>query len=721
MADKSNNNGDEAAKGWLVDGIPPEESDPLLQCLITVTKLYNRPVSAKTLCFGLPLEYGLLTPKVFPRAAKRAQLDCLIVKKKLEEINEIAFPCILLLKNKQACVLVGQEKNGNYVIIRPELNSKKIQVAPSVLEKEYKGHAFYLSKHQKYEHKETKSSKSEAHWFWGAIESCKSIYTEAIVASFLINIFSLAMPLFIMNVYDRVVPNNAFNTLWVLAIGVSLIIAFDYLIRALRGYFIDIAGKNIDTKLSASIFEQLLGLRMGSRPQSIGTLANTVYAFDSLRDLITSTSVTVFIDLPFAVLYILVIWYIGGSLALIPLIAIPLIIWIAVMIQKPLEKKISQMYNVAGERQTTLIETLNGAENIKVIGAESAVQSKWEDIVCRSSKIAVEVHFLSNVAGNLSIIWQYLTTLMLIIVGVYMIAAGDITIGALIAATILNSRAIAPVAPAVSLLTRCYQSALVLKNIDQLMREDIDRPNSKNYLRREILNGNIEYKNISFKYPTQPYKNIKDISFKINAGEKVGIVGRVGSGKSTILKLIAGLYDVEQGNILFDGTDHRQIDPADLRRNIGFVPQDIMLFAGSIRENIAYAAPYVNDENILKAAKVSTVEQYTSLHPDGLDWQIGEKGELISGGQRQAIAIARALLLDPNIILMDEPTNAMDSMTEKKFMMDFNHACKEKTIIIVSHRASALEMVDRLIVINNGEVVGDGPKDTILKKLYSKN
>ena len=694
-----------------------KDTDPLLQALVSTCKILHIPHSAETLTAGLPLVNNKLTPVLFIRAAKRVGLSAGLVERPLDKISNLVLPAVLLLKGNKTCVLLSEE-NEQCSIILPETGNGKKIVPFHVLKAEYTGLAFFIQMSHKFDNRTADiASSKDKHWFWDVIYKSWPIYAEVLVASFLINLFALASPLFVMNVYDRVVPNHALETLWVLAIGIGIVFSFDFLMKTLRSYFIDVAGKRSDVILSSTIFEKVMGIKMESRPTSVGVFANNFHEFESFRDFLTSATLATLIDLPFLFVFLLVIYLIGGNLALIPLCVLPLALLVGATIQIPLKKTINELFKYSAQKGATLIESLTNLEAIKSSGAEGQMQKQWEQNVGKIASLSLKTRFFSSVAINSTTFIQQMATVSVVIFGVYKISEGELTTGGLIACTILTGRALAPVAQVASLLTRYHQSRTALESIDRMMSLPVERDAGKKYLHRPEFKGSIEFKNISFSYPDQPVKALDNVSFKINAGERVGIIGRIGSGKSTIEKLMMGLYEAQQGSILIDGTDIRQLDPADLRRQIGYVPQDISLMFGSVKENITLGSGFVDDKVILKAAEIAGVTNFVNNHPSGFNLQVGERGLSLSGGQRQTIAVARALLLSPHIFVMDEPSNAMDSSSEEGFKKRFLNQLKTQTLILVTHKASMLMLVDRLIVMDGAKIVADGAKEEVLTAL----
>jgi len=694
-----------------------DHDDPLLLALLSVCKLLHSPHSADSLTSGLPLINHKLTPALFVRAAERAGFSTGLVRRPLSEISNLVLPAVLLLKDNKTCVLISREDESCTVIL-PETDSGEKKLPLNTLNEVYSGAAFFIQVNHAFDDRTSDSVIPKAkHWFWDVIYKSWPIYGEALAASLLINLFALASPLFIMNVYDRVVPNHALETLWVLAIGVTIVFTFDFVMKGLRAYFIDVAGKRSDIILSATIFEKVMGIKMENRPKSVGAFANNLSEFESFRDFLTSATLTTLIDLPFLFIFLSVIYMIGGDLAIIPLIVLPLAIIGGIAVQKPLKNTINELFKYSAQKSATLIESLSNLDSIKTTGAEGQMQSKWEHNIGQISRLGLKSRFYSSIAVNLTAFLTQMASICVVIFGVYKISEGNLTTGGLIACTILTGRALAPIGQVASLLTRYHQARTSLDTLTNMMSLPVEREPGKNYLHRPSFKGDIEFKNITFSYPDQPIKALDNISFKIKAGERVGFIGRIGSGKSTIEKLMLGMYEAQEGSILIDGTDIRQIDPSDLRRQIGYVPQDISLMFGSVKDNITLGSRYVDDAAILHAAEVAGVTQFVNRHPEGFDMPVGERGASLSGGQRQSVAVARSLLLSPPIFIMDEPSNSMDNSTEAQFKERLSKQLHQQTLILVTHRASLLTLVDRLIVMDGSKIMADGAKDKVLEAL----
>lgn len=702
-------------ENWDVPNEQPVDSDALLECLSFLTRYYGNPYSRESLKAGMPLENGKFTAEVFIRAAERAGLVCKGHKRDISEISSLVVPAVLLLNKRKACILTEiDHSEGTAEIIMLETGEGTKSISLEALEEFYSGYVIYVREKHRYDRRTPqKINVKSRHWFWGTIFGSWRIYRDVLLASLLINIFVVASPLFVMNVYDRVVPNQAFDTLWVLAIGAFIVFSFDFILKMVRSYFIDLAGKKSDILLSSIIMQQVLGLSMKAKPASVGSFAKNLQDFESIREFITSSTVTALVDLPFTCIIIFVIYMLGGPVAIIPLVAMIIIGLYSYIIQEPLKQSIDKTLRSSQQKNATLIESLFGMEALKIAQAESDIQYKWEKSVSHIATWSIKTKLLSTSATTFSAYVQQVANIGMVILGVYLISEGELSMGGLIACVMLSGRCLAPMAQIAGLATRYNQSKSALDGLNQIMAMPTERHEDRDYVNRPELKGSIEFDAVNFAYPEQEIQALRDINIKIKAGEKVAIIGRIGSGKTTIEKLILGLYEPEEGAVRIDGIDLRQINPTDLRSSIGCVSQDITLFYGSIKDNITLGANHVEDSQLLKAAEIAGVTEFANKHPNGLDMNVGERGQNLSGGQRQSVALARALLTDPPILIMDEPSSSMDNTTELRMKEQLRDRCKDKTLVLVTHKASMLDLVDRLIVVDNGRIVSDGPKDQV--------
>ncbi len=700
--------------------IKNEFFDPLLDSLVTYCKLQGRPFSSSAFLAGLPIQDSKrLSPELLIRAAARANIKASIKQRKLSEISNLVLPCILILKDDQACLLQSIDDQQANVILA---NSTEGQTTLSLkdLNEQYLGYTIYLAETlNQANRKENLVQQKKGHWFWSTFWNNKAIYRDVIIASIVINIFILANPLFVMNVYDRIVPNNAIESLWVLALGISMVYMFDIILKHLRSYFLEIAGKKSDVIMSAKLFEQTLGLTMENRQGAIGAFANNLKEFDSIRNFFTSSTIASLVDLPFVIIFLFVIFFIAGSIVLVPIGIIAIILLYSIAMKKSIKEATEATYEASSQKNAVLIETLTSIETIKALGVEARAQWKWEQAVGEIAKTSIKSKMLQSSIGRATGFMQQMSTVIIVLAGVYLIQDGDLTMGGLIATVMLSQRAIGPAGQFANLTASYEQTKTALNSLNELMNKDVERPMGKKFIQHPILKGEIEFINVVFTYPNETKPALNGVSFKINAKDKVGIIGRIGSGKSTIEKLILAFYKLDSGSILIDGIDIAQLDPAELRHNINYVPQEVTLFSGDVRENIAYKAPYIEDESILKAAKIAGVDDFIKTHPSGYSLKINEGGTSLSGGQRQSIGVARALLTPAPIYLFDEPTNSMDSSTEATLIQRLKENTIENTLVVVTHKMNILQLVDRLIVIENGKLVAIGQKDTVLEALKS--
>ncbi len=695
--------------------------DPLTDCLVQLGKLYNLPVSRIALRAGLPLVHDRLTVELFSRAADRVGLVSRLLKRSLSKMTGLELPATLLLKGGRACLLVAVDHAAQQVtVLLPETGNGETHLSMEEMERLYSGHAFFTRpKFRKDKQLDYHLRQDRKDWFWGSIFSSWRTYRDVLLASLLINIFGLTSPFFTMNVYDRVIPNLAFDTLWVLAIGIGVVYVFALLLRGLRGYFVDEAGKKANLQISAVLLEKVLGLRLEVRPKSIGAFSKKLQQFESIRDFITSFSITALIDLPFMILGLIAIWYLGGVIVAIHLSAVALMGLYAFMVQAPLKYAVEKSFNASAQKNSILVEGLSGIETIKMLGAESQIQRAWEEAVSYIATWSSRSRLFSSSVSHISDFIMNLTVVATLIAGVYRMSVGELTQGGIIALMILSRQAIAPMSQVVNLATRYHRAKAALIELNSIMALPVERPHDRTFLQRSKCRGQIAFEQVNFSYPEQSGLALKNISLAFEPGERVAIIGPIGSGKTTLGKLLLGLYEPTDGMVTLDGTDIRQIDPAQLRRFIGYVPQDITLFRGTIRENIIFGSPDVDDALILRAAELSGVSAFVSKHAKGFDLEIGEQGRGLSGGQRQSVAMARALLHDPPILILDEPSSSMDNRTETRLKTNLKQLLPGKTLILITHRGSLLDLVDRIILIDNAMVVADGPREQVMTAMKS--
>ena len=693
----------------------------LLECLRVVARAHDHDITREAALAGLPLEEGELTPGVFARAAARAGLTSRQTRCSLARLNPQLFPVVLLLEPGRACVLLWLDVKQRLArVIYPELGEAAVEVPIDELHARYSGRAIYARPKHRFDARtpEVRQHK-QRHWFWGVVLENRKLYRDVLVGSVMINLFAIAMPMFVMNVYDRVVPNQATETLWALAAGIFLVLCADLALRLTRNAFVDLAASRADVKLSSALLQRVLGMRLEARPASTGSFASTLHSFESVRAFIGSATVVGLVDLPFVILFGAIIALISPPLVIPIVVGIALVLLYALAAQGKMHELSETTWRVGAQRNATLIESLANLETVKTLRAEGRIQGAWEKATAFLSRTSAQMRLLGSSVGSVAMWAQQTVAVAIIIVGVYLIIEGELTQGGLIAAYLLSSRAMAPVSQAAALMGQYHNASTALASLNEVMQKPEERPEGRHFVSRPQVRGQLELRGVSLRYPNEEREALRDVSVKIRAGEKVAILGRVGSGKSTLNKLLQGLYQPTTGAVMVDGVDIRQFDPVELRRHIGYVPQDIALFYGSLRDNIVAAggSDGVDDEALLRAIQLSGLEEMVNAHPQGVELQVGERGELLSGGQRQAVAIARALVNDPQILLLDEPTSAMDHTSEEAFKRALSEYAVHRTMVIVTHRTSLLSLVDRIVVIDSGKIVADGPKDQVIEAL----
>ena len=693
-----------------------QHDDPLLDGLLALCSLHYKPASRAMLTTGLPLAGQRLSADLLPRAAARAGLQGRLLQRKLEQIPSIALPALLLLKDGRSAVLLSWEGDDARLLLS-ESDGGEVQVSREVLSQDYSGRVFFAQPQHKFDVTSGTLIPRARSWFKDTLKRSRWLYADAIAASLVINLIALAAPLFVMNVYDRVVPNQATATLWVLAIGICGAYLFDLLLKSMRSLCLDLAGKKTDLIISATLFERIVGMSMKMRPARVGSYASNIHEFQGMRDFLTSLTLASLIDLPFTLIILGVIALLGGHLVWIPIVAFPLALGIGHFLQKPLTATLERTMALSAERQSSLIETLAGLDAVKVNNAESERQYQWEQTIGTLSRLELRVKVLSGLAMNITLLIQQVAGVAMIIFGVYQIIDGTLSMGGLVACYMLSGRALGPLAQLSGLLTRYQQAKVTMVSVDQMMELPQERNFDERPLSRKTLQGAMTFREVDFTYPNQQNLALRGINLNVRPGEKIGIIGRSGSGKSSLAKLLVGLYQPDSGSLLVDGVDIRQIDVSELRHNIGYVAQDIQLLAGTLRDNLVSGARYVDDEMVLQAAELAGVHEFARLHPQGYELQVGERGQNLSGGQRQNVALARALLLNPPILLLDEPTSAMDNTGEERLKQRLQAVIENKTVILVTHRASLLSLVDRLLVIDRGQILADGPKAAVMEAL----
>jgi ATP-binding cassette subfamily C protein LapB len=704
------------------------KQDSLLDSLVLYTKLFHKPFTAEALMAGLPVHNSQETQELFSigsskslfsRVASRAGLKSTLIERPIDQMLQLQLPMILLLSNDYTCILESFSSDRKKVkIIYPDGDGVEDWISVDELESEYLGFAFMLKREFQYNEKNSRTLQvKQKHWFWSTVKLSSGIYKDVIWASLLINLFVLATPLFTMNVYDRVIPNNAEETLMVFTIGIVSIYILDFFLKFTRGYMLEVAAKKSDIIMSSIIFEKVLDLQMAVHPASVGSFANNLKNFESVRSFFTTATMTALVDLPFAIIFLIVIYYIGGNLVFVPMTTMILILSYSFFIRKPLRESIESSHEASAKKNGILIETLQNIETVKTMSMAGKMQWEWEESNGEIAEKNLKSRLLSSSIPNITNLLIQLNTVFVVVFGVFMIKEFELTMGGLIAVVILTSRTVAPMGQAAALLSNYSDAKSSYDTLNNIITQPAERAAGKQFLERPDLSGKIEFKDVTFTYPGADVPALNKVSFKVEPGEKIAIIGRIGSGKSTITKLILKLYEPDSGTILIDGIDISQIDPADIRRSMGYIPQDIHLFKGTVKENIISSERHPSDEEVIRASIVSGTYEFVHAHPKGYDMPVGERGAGLSGGQRQSIGVARSLLGGASVMLMDEPSNSMDQTTETQLINNLKDEVKNKTLILVTQKLTLLELADRVMVMHQGKLILDGPKEEVTNKL----
>lgn len=697
-----------------------ETNDSLLEALLFFGKLHSRAVNASGAVQGLPLVNGCLNPELFQQAAKRCGFDSKIVHRSLRQIHQVTLPVVLLLENDEAVILTALPKKGNPEVVVLSSGGGTQTVSRELLEKAYTGIALYVKPSYEFERRSDFNAKSlKKNWFWGTLWRFRSFYARVCLATLVINILALSSSIFVMNVYDRVVPNEAIDTLFVLAIGVVIAYSFEFALKMLRTLFVDRAGHRIDLILGSEIYSRILGMKFGQRPASAGSLASQARSYESLREFFTSATVATLADLPFVFVFVGVIYLLGGTFVAIPLLAgLGLALLIGLVMQIPISRAVASAYNASNQRQALFVEGIQAMEAIKATRSESEMQSRMEETMQVSAKAEVKSRGYSHLAMNLTALIQHLVSISIIIAAFYAVTNEEMTMGAMIACVILSGRAMGPMAMVASILTRLQQSRRSLVGLNQIMEMDVERDErGAGYLSVQEFKPEIRIENLRFGYDPDSAPVLDGINLSIQPGERVAILGKIGSGKSSLLRLLMKLEQPIDGGISVSGIDLRQFDPAEIRQHMGYLPQDPTLLYGTLRSNLKAGCPWIEDQALLEAIDAAGLAGFIRSLPRGIDHPVAEGGRSLSGGQRQSVAAARALVEKPELLVFDEPTSSMDTSSEKRFLSkldEYLSADTGRTMIVATHRRTVLSIVDRVVVIENGKVIADGPKEKVV-------
>lgn len=690
---------------------------PWLQAILVVAKHYLIDPSEEKLRLQIDWSKEQTIEDVLTLATRQIGMNYRKAQLNLEEISPWHLPVIIEMKDGQVGVIDKIDANQN-LSVQLSGDQGLAQIFSFDILKSHVMNIYILRPEKSVPDARIDEyvKPYEASWFWEIILRDWKRYIDIMFASLVANILALATIVFSMNVYDRVIPAQSVPTLWVLAGGVLIAAIFEFCLRVARVFLSDILGKRADLSISDLVFGHALRIKNKERSKSTGTFISQIRELEGVRDLVTSTTISAIADLPFFFLFLIIFWLIGGNLFWVMIVVVPLMIIPGILIQKPLAKLASEGMRESAIRNAMLVESVQGIEDIKLLRAESRFQNQWNHMNEVSADISMRQRKLVGVMMAWTQKIQGLAFAIVVLVGCFAVMKGEMTTGALVACSILSSRMLGPIAQISGVLGRLQQAKVAKTGLDELMKKPVDQPPYAHLIHRPVLSGNYELNQVEFRYNETEGKPILLIpKLNIKAGERIAILGRNGAGKSSLLQLLAGMQEPIKGQIKLDDIALGLIDPLDIRRDIGLLNQNAHLFFGSIRENLKLGAPLATDSDVLKALDLSGALEFLQEKKEGLDYQILEGGAGLSGGQKQALLVARLLIRKPNVLLLDEPTAAFDDVSEKQFIEQLQSRLGNKTLIVATHRRAILELVDRVIVVNNGKIVMDGPKEQVLK------
>lgn len=697
--------------------------DPFLSCLVMVAHILGIPLQLSALRVGFAIDDDGRIPKAsYPDLSAKHGLISTWSKTLPSKLPNYVLPAIVPMSDGRACVLVSISGKLASVYM-PESGLQSLNIPLPELDALSTGETLVIKPAVKHSEFHLTPFKGKAfNWFWSALWRFKHFYFDAMLATVVANILTLAAIFFTMNVYNRVVPTQAYTSLWTLTIGTVIAIGLEFAMRWLKARLVDLGGKRADLAINSTLLREIMSIRLEHKPQSIGIFASSMRDFEALRDFFSSTSLVTLSELPFVLLFMILIWLVGGPIVWVPLVIIPILIVIGLLAQRPLMTAIRSNMKESGDRQTVLVESLLNMEMLKVHNAQGYLQRRWEQANLASADSYKKTRVLTNTIMGITTTAQQLVTVGMVTLGVYLIHANQLSLGGLIACVMLSGRAIAPLGSIMSLAARYQQAVTSLETLDGLMKRPRDRDSEKKYVVLDDIQGALRVEDVDFSYPGEhKIPVINKLSFAVAAGEQIAVLGRVGSGKTTMLRLIAGLYEPAAGSIRVDEVDIKQIDPTDLRSRIGYVGQDSQLFMGTLRENLVLSDTWISDTQIIEVLQKIDLYHLVSSHPRGLDMLLTEAGGGLSGGQRQLLAIARMVLRNPSFVFMDEPTSAMDQTTEARIIKVLAEWLKGRTVVLSTHRPQLLAWVNKIMVMEKGTVVAFGPRDEMLKKLSKGN
>ena len=704
---------------WL-DSTPSREIDPVLDCLTFLARRSDRPSSPVLLRAGLALSATGTLPfhQIEPALEQVGMRGEPVARRRISGWRLQQLPAIVELTEERAIVLL-EMKGGDALIYAPG-TAEPMWVPVGDLDPVFTGQAIAVEADPTSERAGERpwDKARRTHWFWSEVWKVRREFWPVLLAALIVNLLALAVPLFTMNVYDRVIPNKAVPTLWVLAIGVILALGFDFTLRLARSQLVDEIGRRLDAKYSQKLFEKVMNLPMAERQGSTGAFAKRVSEYEGVRDFFASTSVVLLVDIGFMAVFLILIAVLAGPLVLVPIVGIAVMLTVGIALQRRMASTALDAQADSSLQHSVLVESISGIETLKSARAEGQMLGRWRRYASMSAATQEKMRRLTSVAVNLASISQQAISVGLVVGGFYLFNNGDITMGAIIAIVMLAGRAMSPIGQFAFLITRARQSMTTLDSLQRMMEAPDERQVAARSMVPEIRAGHVELKSASFRYPGASLDSLSDINLSVKPGERIAIIGRVASGKSTLGRLLCGLYAPTGGEMLVDGLDSRQYHPHQLRDSFRFVGQDAELFSGSVRDNLVLGAARADDQQLVDAVVRSGADIFLSRDAAGFDRPVGERGSLLSGGQRSLLVLARALVSPSKLLFLDEPTGAMDTQTELYFIEKLKSAlAKDQTLIVSTHRHNMLSICERLIVIDAGKIIADGPRDEVMGRM----
>jgi ATP-binding cassette subfamily C protein LapB len=691
-----------------------------LKAMLDIAKHYRLDYSEEHVKATIAWEMGSPADVVLDEMAKKLGLGRVTRDFHPRDLDPVSVPFVITLDNGRLGVVTHMDASGQCAVQFTEDQGLETTLTAEQLAERAQSTTLLRPLHTIPDARVDNYIKPyKKNWFWDLALKDWRRYSDIMLASMIANVLALAGMLFSMQVYDRVVPSQSIPTLWVLFGGVMLAIIFEFVMRMVRVHISDVVGKRADLRISDRVFGRALRIKNSARSKSTGSFISQIRELESVRELITSTTISVMADLPFFLLFTVILWMIGGPLVFVVLLALPLLLIPGLLIQKPLAKLANEGMRESAVRNASLVEAVESLEDIKLMRAEQRFQNQWNHCNEVSADISMRQRFLTSMLMTWTQEVQSIVYAVVLLVGCYLVMSGDMTTGALVGTTILASRTIAPLAQISGVLSRWQQAKVARKGLDELMQRPIDQEDGRKMVHKPQITGEYALNDAVFYYDEEAkLVNLAIARLNIKPGEKIAILGKNGAGKSTLLQVLAGMQQVQQGQVVLDNVNIKQIDPADLRRDVALHNQHANLFFGSVRDNITMGRPQATDEEIHQALVISGALTFVQQKEDGLNFLIHEGGVGLSGGQRQALLLARNIILQPQVLLLDEPTAWLDEISEWNLITELTTWAKDKTLVIATHRLALLQLVDRIIVMDNGRISLDGNKDEILNKHF---